>query len=66
MTNNGSEDSKKREWTLQMVVDLLNGADGITWHCLQPAAYMLNQLGIPPRHLIAVLRAMKNDDEPCP
>ena len=67
MTHDPNKHRERKEWTLQMVHELLNEMEGFKWDDFQTAAYMLNQMGIPPCHLIAILREMEADGQldPC-
>jgi flagellar basal body P-ring protein FlgI len=53
----------KKEWTVEMVRELVYETQGYAMEHLKNAAWLLNRLGIPPCHLITILQEMEEDGE---
>ena len=58
-----SKHREEKQWTLPMVYELFNEMLGFQWEDFRTAAYLLNKMGIPPCHLITILKEMEGDGE---
>jgi hypothetical protein len=58
-----SKHREDKDWTVEVVRELVYEMQGYAMEHLRTAAWLLNRLGIPPCHLRTVLNEMEEDGE---